>query len=189
MNDPRRESSARLEVVLAVMDEGAPDPPTDHERAFDTVYAEDRLAITRLAFLLVRTMPAAEELAQEAFVRLFERYAGVANPTAFLRTVVVRLAIDWTRRRDMERERLAVVGAGRTGVGEPELDEMWEALGRLRPERRAVLVLRFYEDLSHGQIGALLGCSAATVRSRARRGLADLRTVMGDERGENDDER
>jgi DNA-directed RNA polymerase specialized sigma24 family protein len=152
------------------------------DRAFAAVYAEERLAVTRLAFLVVRAMPVAEELAQEAFVRLYERFGDVPHPPGFLRTVVVRLAIDWLRRHDMEQQRLAVVGAGHPGVGEPELDETWEALGRLRPERRAVLVLRFYEDLSHRQIARLLGCPPATVRSRARRALADLREEMGDDR-------
>jgi RNA polymerase sigma factor (sigma-70 family) len=154
----------------------------EHDRPFAEVYAEDRSTITRLAFLLVRSMPVAEELAQEAFVRLYERYADVANPPAFLRTVVVRLGIDWMRRHDMEQQRLTIVGAGHRGVGEPELDETWAALGNLRHDRRAVLVLRFYEDLSHKQIAEVLGCPPATVRSRTRRALADLRKQLGENR-------
>lgn len=145
---------------------------------FEAVYAEERLAITRLAFLLVRSMPVAEELAQEAFVRLYERFGEVDNPPGFLRTVAVRLGLRWLDRHDMERQRLAVAGASLQHVGEPELDETWEALGRLRPERRAVLVLRFYEDLTHEQVAELLGCSAGTVRSRARRALADLKKEL-----------
>lgn len=147
---------------------------------FDEVYSSEVLAITRLAFLLVRTQAVAEELAQDAFLRLYERLDEVENPAGFLRTVVVRLASTWLRRHDMEGRRLAVVG-GRRLAGQrhasdvTEIDETWEALGRLRPERRTVLVLRFYEDLSHQQIGDLLGCPAATVRSRVRRALSDLR--------------
>jgi DNA-directed RNA polymerase specialized sigma24 family protein len=144
---------------------------------FDAVYRRERLAVTRVAFLLVRSMPVAEELAQEAFVRLYQRFATVERPGAFLRTVVVRLALTWLRRHDMEGRRLAVVGEA-PPVGAPELDETWAALGRLRADRRAVLVLRFYEDLDHARIGELLGCSAGTVRSRTRRALADLRKEM-----------
>ena len=57
----------------------------------------------------------------------------------------------------------------------PELDETWVALAHLRPERRIVVALRFYEDLSHREIADLLGCPVATVRTRLHRGLADLR--------------
>jgi RNA polymerase sigma factor (sigma-70 family) len=71
------------------------------------------------------------------------------------------------------------VGANQP-VDPPEVDEMWQALGRLSPERRTVLVLRFYEQLKHGEIAALLGCSAATVRSRTRRALDDLRRELGE---------
>ena len=146
---------------------------------FDAVYREERLAVTRLAYLLVRSTAIAEELAQEAFLRLYERFDAVRNPAGFLRTAVVRLAATWLRRDGMEHHRLALATAGdhRERAG-PEVDEMWEALGRLRPERRIVLVLRFYEDLSHDRIAELLECSAATVRSRTRRALADLRKEM-----------
>jgi RNA polymerase sigma factor (sigma-70 family) len=147
---------------------------------FEAVYEAERLAITRLAYLLVRSRPVAEELAQEAFVRLYERFSSVENPAGFLRTAVVRLALTSMRRRDMEQRRLAAVGAAdrRPPIGEPELDETLAGLDRLRPERRAVLVLRFYADLSHEHIAELLGCPTATVRSRTRRGLADLRKEM-----------
>jgi RNA polymerase sigma factor (sigma-70 family) len=161
----------------------APASPTDQGRPpitsdFDHVYASERLAVTRLAFLIVRSMPVAEEVAQEAFVRLYERFETVDNPAGFLRTVAVRMAVLTVRRSDMERQRLTVAGAGQRAVGGPEIDETWEALGRLRPDRRAVLALRFYEDLPHDRIAALLGSSAATVRSRMRRALADLRKEL-----------
>lgn len=150
---------------------------------FDAVYSSEALSTTRLAFLLVRSEAVAEELAQDAFLRLYERFDEVQNPAGFLRTVVVRLAITWLRRHDMEANRLAVVGgqqvAGQRQAGDvTEIDETWEALGRLQPSRRAVLVLRFYEDLPHQEIAELLGCSAATVRSRVRRALNDLRNAL-----------
>ena len=145
--------------------------------AFAEVYAGEFEAVARLAFLLVRSRAVAEELAQDAFVRLFQRFATVERPNGFLRTTVVRLALTWLERAEMERERLARVGVDRP-VDAPELDETWEALGRLAPERRAVLVLRFYEGLRHGEVAELLGCPTATVRSRTRRALADLRKEL-----------
>jgi RNA polymerase sigma factor (sigma-70 family) len=83
------------------------------------------------------------------------------------------------QRRHQEHHRLALATAGdRQKRAGPEVDEIWEALARLRPERRIVLVLRFYEDLSHDRIAELVACSASTVRSRTRRALGDLRKEM-----------
>lgn len=144
---------------------------------FDDIYRQHHLDIVRLAYLLVRDTQVAEELAQEAFIRLHERMDTVEHPPGFLRTVVVRLASTWRDRRVMERQRLTLVAhAGRSAPA--ELDETWEAIGRLRPERAQVLVLRFYEDLDYRDIGRLVGCSAATARSRLRRALNDLRKEL-----------
>jgi RNA polymerase sigma factor (sigma-70 family) len=148
---------------------------------FEAVYAAERAGVARLAFLLVGSGAVAEELAQEAFLRLYQRYPRVENPPGFLRTVVVRLAISWLRRRTVEQGRLAAVHAAAgadAASGEPELDEAWDALGRLRPEWRVVLVLRFYEDLSYERIAEMSGSSASAIRGRARRALAELRKEM-----------
>ena len=135
--------------------------------------------MTRLAYLLVRSQAQAEELAHDAFVRLYERFDEVENPAGFLRTVVARLAIRSEGRRRMEGDRLRLVGAGgRRHEGDAEIDETWAALERLRPERREVLVLRFYADLPFEDIAAVVGCSAGTARSRTRRALADLRKEL-----------
>lgn len=147
---------------------------------FTAVYDAEALAVTRLAFLLVRSRALSEELAHDAFVRLYERFDEVENPAGFLRTAVVRLAITAQGRRRMERERLRALGGTmlRQTTDSPEVDEAWAALGRLRPERRTVLVLRFYADMAYDDIAAAVGCSASTARSRARRALADLRKEL-----------
>jgi RNA polymerase sigma factor (sigma-70 family) len=147
------------------------------EEGFDGVYAEQRPAIVRLAYLLVRDQAVAEELAQEAFLRLYAGFAEVENPAGFLRTVVVRLASTWRSRRTMEAQRLTLV-APRRATAETELDETWEAIGRLRPHLAEVLVLRFYEDLDHREIGRVLDCPAATARSRLARALRALRKEL-----------
>ncbi len=149
--------------------------------AFEAIYTTELTAITRVAHLIVRNRAVAEEIAQEAFIRLYDHFADVRNPPGFLRTAAVRLAITWRNRHRMERERLALVSPPRTAEGrtaEPPVDETWEALGRIKPERAAVLVLRFYEDLSYAQIGRIVGAGAATVRSRTRRALVDLRKEL-----------
>jgi RNA polymerase sigma factor (sigma-70 family) len=153
---------------------GEPEP---QPAGFEEVYAAERLAITRLSFLLVGSQAVGEELAQEAFLRLYQRFDEVENPAGFLRTAVVRLSLSWQSRHRMERERLALVGVP-PPTDAPEIDETWDALHRLRPERRMVLVLRFYEQMQYEAIATVVGCSAATARSRARRALSDLRREL-----------
>ena len=145
---------------------------------FADVYDGELLAVTRLAFLLVRSQAQAEELAHDAFVKLYERFEQVENPAGFLRTVVARLAFRSEGRRRMEGDRLRLVGAADSRHDDAEVDETWAALERLRPERRTVLVLRFYADLPYDDIAEAVGCSPATARSRTRRALADLRKEL-----------
>jgi RNA polymerase sigma factor (sigma-70 family) len=145
--------------------------------SFDDVYGSELRSIVGLAALLVGSQAVAEELAHDAFVRLFEHFDRVDNPAGFLRTAVGRLCLTWQRRRKTEQRLIERVGVDRPS-GIPEVDETWEALGRLDPDRRVVLVLRYYEHLRHAEIAELLGCPAATVRSRARRALKDMRREL-----------
>lgn len=174
-NLARRAGGGSRPADAAVAEDG--DGPAS---TFDVVYSAERKQIVRLAYLFVRSEQVAEDLAQEAFVVLYERFPIVENPPGFIRTVVTRLALQWLRRHDLERRRLVVASGGQaaTADGPEPPDPIWAALGRLTPERRAVLVLRFYEDLDYRRIGELLACPAATARSRARRALADLREEL-----------
>jgi RNA polymerase sigma factor (sigma-70 family) len=145
--------------------------------SFAAVFASSRVAMVRVAYLIVGSQAVAEEIVQDAFAALFARFDTVDNPPAYVRTAVVRGAVSWRKRRAMEIDRVArITEPYPTGVG--EIDSTWDALDALRPERRAVLVLRFYEDLSHAQIAELLGCPVATVRTRLHRGLSDLRKEL-----------
>lgn len=131
----------------------------------------------RTAFLIVGSRAVAEEIAQEAFLRLYQHFDDVRNPGGFLQTTTVRLCLSWRRRAAGEASRLATLKEpGPTGAF--EIDLAWDALAALKPERRAVLVLRYYEDLSHAEIAELMGCRVATVRTRVHRGLADLRKEL-----------
>jgi len=153
-------------------------PGTSEVAGFDGVYREHLLPITRLAFLLVRSQAVAEDLAHDAFVRLYEHRDDVYNPPGFVRTAVVRLAITWQERRRREERHVTAVGGADQTVDGPEIDETWAAMGRLAPERATVLVLRFYADMAYDEIAEMLGCSPATARSRARRALSDLREEL-----------
>ena len=163
------------------LDEGVTDTQLDDAVAepgsFDEVFGAERLPMVRLAFLIVGSRAVAEEIVQDAFATLYPRFDALDNAPAYLRTTVVHGALRAKRRHRMEAERLArFPEPGVVGVG--EIDTTWDALGALKPERRAVIVLRFYADLDHAQIAELLECPVATVRTRLRRGLADLRKEL-----------
>jgi RNA polymerase sigma-70 factor (sigma-E family) len=141
-------------------------------------YAPDGI---RLAFLLTGDRALAEDLVQDAFVRLVGRLRHLREPDAFwtyLRRTIVNLATSHFRHRRVERayaEKLAVAPAAHTNVNE-DLDEaMHRSLLGLPQRQRAAIVLRFYEDLSDVQTAAVLGCSPGTVRSLVSRGMTTLR--------------
>jgi DNA-directed RNA polymerase specialized sigma24 family protein len=145
--------------------------------SFDTLYSDLRARMIRVAYLSVGSVAIAEEIVQEAFLRLHRHFDRVENPSGFLRTTVVNLCITWRGRAAMEADRLA--GLHQPGpTGDPSVDETWDVLARLRPERRVVLVLRYYEDLSHEEIARIIGCPVATVHTRVWRGLRDLRKEL-----------
>ena len=137
----------------------------------EELYLERRAWLVRVAYLLVGDVGVAEELVQDAFVATAPRWDSVEYPAAYLRTAVVNRCRSWARRSRLERERVPV--APDSALMEP--DEMWDALQRLRPKRRAAVVLRFYEDLPDAEIAVVLGVQQSTVRSLVRRGLSDLR--------------
>jgi RNA polymerase sigma-70 factor (sigma-E family) len=151
-------------------------------------YADDA---TRLAYLLTGDRALAEDLAQDAFVRLAGRLAHLRDEGAFeayLRRTVVNLSRSYYRRRKVERAYLErhppAPSSGRTPAADlGDRDALWRALAALPQRQRAALVLRFYEDLSARQIAEVLRCPVGTVKSLVSRGLSTLRTGMdGEER-------
>jgi RNA polymerase sigma factor (sigma-70 family) len=128
----------------------------------------------RLAWLLVGSRAVAEEVVHDAFLALHQRWDAVDNPGGYLRRSVVNGAMSWRRRRDHEERLFAVVGEP-PPTGDPAIDTMWDAVQRLTPNRRAVVVLRYWADLPHAEIAEILDCPVATVRTRLHRALADLR--------------
>jgi len=145
-------------------------------RTLSDLYRSRRLAMLRLATVMTGSSTTAEELVQEAFLRLHERWDKVDNPGAFLRVVVTNLAIGHLRRLRIERDHAPAAGA--LAVGNPDIDETWAAVCELPARQRAVLALRFYEDLTEAQIADVLGCRPGTVKSSLHRGLARLRKEL-----------
>jgi RNA polymerase sigma factor (sigma-70 family) len=147
-----------------------PLPPPTFEDLFATEYAP----MVRLAYLIIGSAAAAEDVANDAFLRVLERWSRLASPGGYLRTIVVRSALRTKRRTVRERSNAEHLGR-RTIDTDPSIDEMWDALARLPVKQRAALVLRYYQDCSHEQIACALHCTVATARSLTHRGLAALR--------------
>ena len=156
--------------------------PSERGR-LETLYAAHAPGAARLAYLLTGDRALAEDLVQEAFVRMFGRFRDLRNPEAFggyLRKTVVNLAKSYFRRRGVEHtflEKEARQPAPHIEPPEPH-HEMWNALKRVTPRQRAALVLRYYEDLSEAQTADILGCPVGTVKSLVSRGLKQLRSDL-----------
>jgi RNA polymerase sigma factor (sigma-70 family) len=142
-----------------------------------------------LAYLLTGDRDLAEDLVQDAFVKLIGRFADLRNPESFdayLRKTIVTLSYGMFRRRRIERSYLAREHglAERTSDVLPDLerkDELWTQMQRIAPRQRGALVLRFYEDLSEQQTADVLGCSLRTVKSLVTRGIQAMRDQQGGE--------
>jgi RNA polymerase sigma factor (sigma-70 family) len=142
------------------------------------LYRTQRLAMLRLARLLTDSAAVAEEIVQEAFIR-FARSAGQKDePAAYLRVIVVNLCRSQQRRSIVERRFAPRTAPPLSGL--PEIDETWDLVRALPFRQRAVLMLRYYEDLSEADIARVLGCRPGTVKSALHRGLAALRKELGD---------
>ena len=140
--------------------------------AFTAFYGAEYRGAVRLAHLLTGDPWAAEDLAQEVFLRLQTRFTGLANPAAFLQTSMVNACRSHHRRRRREADRLP-----RWRPDEPvsaEARELLDVLDALPYRQKAVLVLRYYADRTEAEIAEVLGCRPGTVKSLASRGLARL---------------
>jgi RNA polymerase sigma factor (sigma-70 family) len=143
----------------------------------DDLYASSADRMLALAWMLLGSRHAAEDVVQEAFARLAARdTTAVRAPEAYLRTVVVNEC-----RSVMRRRRHLTDDPVAEGVHLDTSDlEVREALARLSPKRRTVVVLRFYEDMKVDAIAELMGCRPGTVSSLLHRALKDLREVIAD---------
>jgi RNA polymerase sigma-70 factor (sigma-E family) len=158
----------------------------------DELYRRHAGGAVRLAYLLLQDRMLAEDIVQDAFVKVAGRLIHLRDPGAFdayLRRTVVNLSRSHVRRRMVERAFLKreTAAAERESARWPtssfeDREVLWGALGRLPERQRVAIVLRFYEDLPEAQVADILRCRPGTVKSRVSRGLEALRDEM---RGEN----
>ena len=162
------------------------------EGGLDALYRAHAAEALRLGYLLTGDRTLAEDLVQDAFVRVLGRFHDLRNRDAFwwcLRRAIVNLSTSHFRRRRVERSWLArqqLEEAAPLAHDLGERDRLREALMRLRPEQRAAVVLRFYEDLSEADTAEALGIPRGTVKSTVSRALERLRDELPEDEGEDE---
>ena len=143
------------------------------EAQFESIYRENWVHLVRLATLLTGSQVLAEDVVQDAFIALRDRFQSVDSPSAYVRRSVINGCRSSTRReRFAHREELRI---DTLTALPPEIDEMWTRVQELPDHQRAVVVLRFYEDLPESEIASILGCRLGTVKSRLHRALTALK--------------
>jgi RNA polymerase sigma-70 factor (ECF subfamily) len=151
------------------------------EAEFEQFVRDRAPALLRVAFLVTGDAHAAEDLLQAALAKTFVAWRGLQHrqaADAYVRRVLVNTQTSWWRRRRVRETPTPTLPerAGRDRYAEvDERDRLWRAVVLLPRRQRAVVVLRFYEDLSEAEVAATLGISAGAVKSHTARGLARLR--------------
>jgi RNA polymerase sigma-70 factor (sigma-E family) len=157
----------------------------DREAELREFVAARGAALSRAAFLLTGNHQAAEDLVQDTYVVMVQRWneAKQVDPEAYVRRILYSRFVDgWRRRRLVELPWAAPPDVPDVDLVDAATDRMTlqAALARMTPRQRAVLVLRFYEDLTECQAAAVLGISPNTVKSQTRVALQRLRELAPD---------
>lgn len=159
---------------------------TDDLDEFTSFVASSSAALFRVAGLLTSgDTHAAQDLVQEAYSETYRRWSSIRDPGArhaFARRILVRAATRRWRRLRVEQPakqlREAPVSVSHADQV-AEAQDLWVALAALSPKQRAVVVLRYYDDMTEAQIAEVLGCSPGAVKSHASRALDNLSERLG----------
>jgi RNA polymerase sigma-70 factor (sigma-E family) len=169
-----------------LQDHAAAEPELDADQPVARLYALHHQSLVRLAAVLVRDTPTAEEVVQDAFVAMhgaWHRLGNTENALSYLRQAVVNRSRSVLRHRTVVEKNLQEAApdmpSGEHGALELlERPEVIAALCGLPQRQREALVLRFYEDLSEEEIAAAMGISRGAVKSHTARGMAVLRAAL-----------
>jgi len=158
------------------------DPVPPESATFESLYRNDFARLVSLAHGLSGSRPAAEELVQEAFLaahRQWDRIGAYADPSAWLRRVVVNRSVSALRRRVAEGVALSRLGGRRElPAALPDHDEaVWRAVRTLPRRQAQVVALHYIDDRSVAEVAAILECAEGTVKAhlhQARQALARM---------------
>ena len=152
---------------------------------FETFVAVRQGPLLRLAMVLCGDHWLAQDVVANVLGRAFERWDRISlvqDPNAYVRRMIVNEYISlhrrWSRARPVDPSLLIELAGASHDEQRADANELAARLAGLSPNQRAVIVLRYYEDLTDAAIGEVLGCRAATVRTHASRALRVLRLDM-----------
>ena len=157
----------------------------DTDWGFEEFVAARGDHLYRVAWLLTGDAHTAEDLLQTVLARVWPKWSRIAddNPEAYARRALFNTYASWWRRRwrgETHTRELPDVTAVRDVFAEVDLEQsLAGAVRRLPPRQRAVVVLRYFEDLSVEETAQLLGCRPGTVKSQAAKALRMLRRHLG----------
>jgi len=161
----------------------------EDEAAFRDFAVAARPQLVRTAYLLCGDEHEAHDLVQVTLMRVHRRWRSIERsdqPGVYARRVLINLVASFWRRR-LRTRMLPLPAAGERA--EPDCtelvaarEELWHAVMTLPPRTRAILVLRYFEDMSEAETAAALRCSLGSVKSQASRGLARLRELLSEQR-------
>ena len=151
---------------------------------FEGFVVARRDALLRTAYLLTGDHHDAEDLVQSALIKVVPKWERIKDrPEGYVRQVLARESVNRWRSRRWREVATAVVPESGPHAGAENVDRiaLLEDLRRLSPRQRAVLVLRYFDDLTEAETAAALGISVGTVKSHAREGVARLRNQRSGE--------
>ncbi|MGD9796284.1 MAG: RNA polymerase sigma factor [Acidimicrobiia bacterium] len=151
------------------------------DSTFVGLYESSYRRLVEIARLTTGSNALAEEIVQDAFADLLNRFETVRNPRAYLRSSVVSRCTSWVRRRMVERryqDRFAVEPAAWT---DPDTVAVMNAIAQLPVRQRAAIVMRYLADWSERDIADALGCRPGTVKSLLARARTTLAKDLSDE--------
>jgi RNA polymerase sigma-70 factor (sigma-E family) len=147
------------------------------DEVIDELYRRQSVRMGRLAFMLTGDAGVAEEVVQEAFVRVWRSWGRLRDPeaaSAYLRTTVVNLSTSVLRRRALELRHVTRRGAHAIEIDPGARIDVVRAVSRLPARQRACIALRFYEDRSESETARILGISIGAVKSQTHKALRRL---------------
>jgi RNA polymerase sigma-70 factor (sigma-E family) len=161
---------------------------TEEDEDFDEFVGEVSSRLLRTAYLLCGSREDARDLVQEALERAcrkWHRIAATGSPEAYVRRIMVNLANDRWQRINRSRQGEQALAVQRADPGDEYgrldlRDQLTTLLADLPIRMRTIIVLRYFHDMDDARIADVLGITPSTVRSQLSRGLAKLRTAVGE---------